>query len=162
MRRLKPTIESELVDGGDDELDDDYILSDSLEYLHDGNEDCDDDAPYHMILMPSTYYNPETQIEHVASSCVEVLNIPYDKAHELSMFAKYESFSVLGTWKRKDCISMGETLRGIGVECRIVPQDERLYYWKCPDFVPQMQSGLGDAATFEQDRSDSCLDVPSK
>lgn len=64
----------------------------------------------------------------MASSCVRVLNIPHEKAYELSMFAKYESFSVLGTWSRKECLVLGEKLREIGVECRVVPHDT-----KCDD-----------------------------
>jgi hypothetical protein len=44
------------------------------------------------------------------------------------MFAKYESFSVLGTWSRKECLVLGEKLREIGVECRVVPHDT-----KCDD-----------------------------
>lgn len=67
---------------------------------------------------------------------MEVIGIPYDDAYELSMFAKYESFSVLGTWPRKDSIAIGEKLRKMDVECRLVPHQLRYGEWKCPDVVP--------------------------
>ena len=72
----------------------------------------------------------------MASSCADVLDIPYDKAYELSMFAKYESFSVLGTWTRDECITIGEQLKELNVECRLVPREDMLDGWKCPDIVP--------------------------
>ena len=53
------------------------------------------------------------------------------------MFAKYESFSVLGTWMRDECISIGKQLKELNLECRLVPQEDILDGWKCPDTVPQ-------------------------
>lgn len=89
-----------------------------------------------------TFQNPNVRIDHVATSCVEVLGIPYHKAHSLSMFAKYEGFSVLGTWSRKECLSLGERLRELEVECRLIPFDEHYKKWVCPDVPPRFDTGL--------------------
>eukprot|EP00804_Cyclotella_cryptica_P003136 CCRYP_013759-RA/>CCRYP_013759-RA protein AED:0.11 eAED:0.11 QI:196/1/1/1/1/1/2/542/201 len=117
-------------------------LVDGLEYLYDQHAIRDDDAPFHVILMPSTFQNPNVEIDHVATSCMEVLGMPYNKAHSLSMFAKYEGFSVLGTWTRKECLSLGERLREMDIECRLIPYDEHYKKWVCPDVAPRFDTDL--------------------
>jgi hypothetical protein len=52
------------------------------------------------------------------------------------MFAKYEAFSVLGTWTRSECIDIGEELRDMDVDCRLVPYEKSLEEWEVPDFSP--------------------------
>jgi hypothetical protein len=50
------------------------------------------------------------------------------------MFAKYEAFSVLGTWTRSECIDICEELRDMDVDCRLVPYEKSLEEWEVPDF----------------------------
>jgi hypothetical protein len=101
-----------------------------LEYLYEEIEGREDDAPFHILLLPSTFKDSRTSVDEVAFNCAHVLNIPYDQAYEMSMFAKYEAFSVLGAWSRKECIEMGELLKELNVECRLVPHEEWLDEWE--------------------------------
>ena len=87
-------------------------------------------------LVYRTFNDRRTRTEHVATTCAELLDIPYSKAYELSMFAKYESFSILGTWTRKECIAIGGKLREMDIECRLVPHEPE---WICHDMVPQFE-----------------------
>lgn len=60
-------------------------------------------------------------LEHAAESCTSILGIPSDKAQDLSLFAKHQGFSCLGTWTRKECLSMGEELLSQDLDCRVIP-----------------------------------------
>jgi hypothetical protein len=60
-------------------------------------------------------------IEYVAESCSEILGIRADKAYDLSLFAKHQGFSTLGTWTREECLSMGEQLLSRNLDCRVIP-----------------------------------------
>jgi hypothetical protein len=95
-----------------------------------------------------------------------VLDIPYDKAYELSMFAKYESFSVLGTWTRKESIAIGEKLTELNIECRLVPIEEEYDEWKCPDIMPDFNLDSGseieaELTTFMEMRQSHDQDLKS-
>lgn len=90
-------------------------------------------------LVYRTFNDRRTRTEHVATTCAELLDIPYSKAYELSMFAKYESFGILGTWTRKECIAIGGKLREMDIECRLVPHEQEFAEWICHDMVPQFE-----------------------
>ena len=61
-------------------------------------------------------------VEEVAKSLTDTIpGIQFDKAHDLSMFAKYQGFSVLGSSTREECLSLGEKLLASKLDCRIIP-----------------------------------------
>jgi hypothetical protein len=60
-------------------------------------------------------------VEYVAESCSEILGLRSDKAYDLSLFAKHEGFSLLGTWTREECLTMGEQLLERNLDCRVIP-----------------------------------------
>lgn len=60
-------------------------------------------------------------VDQAAESCASVLGIQSDKAKDLSLFAKHQGFSCLGTWTRDECISLGGKLRSHELECRVIP-----------------------------------------
>lgn len=55
------------------------------------------------------------------------------------MFARYEAFSVLGTWSRSKCIEIGQELRDMDVDCRLVPYEKSLEEWEVADFLPSYE-----------------------
>ena len=60
-------------------------------------------------------------VDQAAESCASVLGFQSDKAKDLSLFAKHQGFSCLGTWTRGECISLGGKLRSHELECRVIP-----------------------------------------
>ena len=60
-------------------------------------------------------------IEYVAESCSEIIGIRSDKAYDLSLFAKHQGFSNLGTWTREECLSLGKQLLSRNLDCRVIP-----------------------------------------
>jgi hypothetical protein len=60
-------------------------------------------------------------IEFAAQSCSEILGIRSDKAWDISLFAKHQGFSCLGTWTREECLSMGDELLSRNLDCRVIP-----------------------------------------
>lgn len=99
-------------------------LTTGLEYLYEAGEERHSDDLFHVILMPSTFHDDRMTIEHAAESCIEILGIPSDKAQDLSLFAKHQGFSCLGTWPRDECLSFGEELSSRDLDCRVIPFNE--------------------------------------
>lgn len=60
-------------------------------------------------------------IENTAESCTNVLGIPSGKARDLSLYAKHQGFSCLGTWTREECLTIGEQLQSHDLDCRVIP-----------------------------------------
>jgi len=82
----------------------------------------EDDDPYHILLLDETFVrNKRMTIEYAASSCVYVLQMPYDEAAELVSHAKTEGFSCLGTWSHDECLRLGKQLQNRDLICRVVP-----------------------------------------
>ena len=90
-----------------------------LEYLYETQEERHSDDLYHILLMPSTFH--KTSIEHATEACSEILGIESEKAHSMSIFAKHQGFSTLGTWTHEECLSMGKELSSRELDCRIIP-----------------------------------------
>jgi len=106
---------------GASETPDDADRVAGLEYLYDAGEERRLDDMFHVILLPSTFRKEHMSIEHAAESCTEVLGMPSDRAHDLSLFAKHQGFGRLGTWAHDECLSIGEQLRSRDLDCRVVP-----------------------------------------
>ena len=69
-----------------------------------------------------TFHKDHMSVEEVAKSLADTIpGIQFDKAHDLSMFAKYQGFSVLGSSTREECLSLGEKLLASKLDCRIIP-----------------------------------------
>mmetsp|Transcript_1076 Transcript_1076/g.1456 ORF Transcript_1076/g.1456 Transcript_1076/m.1456 type:complete len:204 (-) Transcript_1076:393-1004(-) len=82
----------------------------------------EDEDPFHIILLDETFVkNERMTIEYAASSCVYVLQMPYDEAAELASHAKTEGFSCLGTWSHDECLKLGAQLQQRDLICRVVP-----------------------------------------
>merc|ERR1712087_36719 len=92
-----------------------------LEYLYEAGEVRHSDDLFHLILMPSTFKKDHMSIENTAESCTAILGIPSDKAQDLSLFAKHQGFSCLGTWTRNECLAKGEELLSEDLDCRVIP-----------------------------------------
>lgn len=91
-----------------------------LEYLYDeAEEERHSDDLYHILLMPSTFH--KTSIEHATEACTDILGIDHEKAYDMSIFAKHQGFSTLGTWTHDECLSMGKELSSRDLDCRIIP-----------------------------------------
>lgn len=111
-----------------------------LEYLYDQTQERHDDDFFHVILMPSTFSNKQVSIEQVANSLLTTTlsfssststnndnaQLTYEKAHNLSLFAKHQGFSLIGTWTRDHCLLLGEKLVMEGLDCRVIPYSEGL------------------------------------
>mmetsp|Transcript_20942 Transcript_20942/g.45414 ORF Transcript_20942/g.45414 Transcript_20942/m.45414 type:complete len:136 (+) Transcript_20942:597-1004(+) len=97
---------------------------------------------HHFSSYPNrrTFHDDRISIEHAAESCIEILGIPSDKAQDLSLFAKHQGFSCLGTWPRDECLSMGEELSSRDLDCRVIPFNE--------DSVPE---GLPEFSVSDED-----------
>eukprot|EP00579_Thalassiosira_antarctica_P015130 CAMPEP_0201944746 /NCGR_PEP_ID=MMETSP0903-20130614/53550_1 /ASSEMBLY_ACC=CAM_ASM_000552 /TAXON_ID=420261 /ORGANISM="Thalassiosira antarctica, Strain CCMP982" /LENGTH=260 /DNA_ID=CAMNT_0048487801 /DNA_START=528 /DNA_END=1311 /DNA_ORIENTATION=+ len=93
----------------------------SIGIFDEAGEERHSDDLFHIILMPSTFHKDHMSIENTAQSCTEILGIPSDKAQDLSLFAKHQGFSCLGTWTREECLSIGEELLSRDLDCRIIP-----------------------------------------
>lgn len=61
-------------------------------------------------------------VEEVAKSLADTIpGIQFDKAHDLSLFAKYQGFSVLGSSTHEECLTLGGKLLASNLDCRIIP-----------------------------------------
>ena len=76
---------------------------------------------FSLVTMCRTFHKEHMSIEHAAGSCTEILGIHSEKAWDLSLFAKHQGFSCLGTWTREECLSMGEELISRNLDCRVIP-----------------------------------------
>jgi hypothetical protein len=121
LRRKLPEPEVDVPAAEDHDALDAAAVPAGLEYLYEAGEERHSDDFFHLILMPSTFGKDHMSIEHAAESCVDVLGIPSDKAHDMSLFAKHQGFSCLGTWTRDECLSMGEELVSRDLDCRVIP-----------------------------------------
>ena len=92
-----------------------------LEYLQDFAESRENDDPFHILLMGSTFELPKITVSYVSNSLEYVLAMPSLEATELSKFAKNEGFSCLGTWPRQECLELGKQLQRRDLVCRVVP-----------------------------------------
>ena len=69
-----------------------------------------------------TFHKDHMSVEEVAKSLADTIpGIQFDKAHDLSLFAKHQGFSVLGSSTREECLSLGEKLLASNLDCRIIP-----------------------------------------
>jgi len=94
----------------------------SLEYLYDTAEERHSDDLFHIILLPSTFKSDmSVSVEDAALSTSEILGINYDQAYDMSLFARHQGFSTLGSWTREECLSLGEELLSNGLDCRVIP-----------------------------------------
>ena len=94
----------------------------SLEYLYDAAEERHSDDLFHIILLPSTFKSDmSVSVEDAALSTSEILGINYDQAYDMSLFARHQGFSTLGSWTREECLSLGEELLSNGLDCRVIP-----------------------------------------
>eukprot|EP00577_Skeletonema_sp_RCC1716_P018743 CAMPEP_0113413772 /NCGR_PEP_ID=MMETSP0013_2-20120614/23634_1 /TAXON_ID=2843 ORGANISM="Skeletonema costatum, Strain 1716" /NCGR_SAMPLE_ID=MMETSP0013_2 /ASSEMBLY_ACC=CAM_ASM_000158 /LENGTH=267 /DNA_ID=CAMNT_0000300529 /DNA_START=82 /DNA_END=885 /DNA_ORIENTATION=- /assembly_acc=CAM_ASM_000158 len=138
-----------------------------LEYLYDQRQERHDDDFFHVILMPSTFTKKQVSIEQSTTSLLTALStttagannnqLTYEKAHNLSLFAKHQGFSVIGTWTREDCLLIGETLLEEGLDCRVIPYNSAL-----PSLaVPSSSSSSSVVVVGEQTREESDLESKS-
>jgi len=138
LRPRVPKYEAETSFENNDDFDMDVAhgsLTPGLEYLYEAEEERHSDDLFHIILMPSTFGKDRMSIDHVTESCTDVLGIPSEKAHDLSLFAKHQGFSCLGTWTREECLSMGEELFARDLDCRVIPFSEGLAPANVPDIT---------------------------
>eukprot|EP00580_Thalassiosira_gravida_P012690 CAMPEP_0201628282 /NCGR_PEP_ID=MMETSP0493-20130528/3268_1 /ASSEMBLY_ACC=CAM_ASM_000838 /TAXON_ID=420259 /ORGANISM="Thalassiosira gravida, Strain GMp14c1" /LENGTH=229 /DNA_ID=CAMNT_0048098995 /DNA_START=123 /DNA_END=812 /DNA_ORIENTATION=- len=96
-------------------------LTSGLEYLYEATDERSSDDLFHLILMPSTFKKDHMSIENTAASCTAILGIPTDKAQDLSLYAKHQGFSCLGTWTHEECLAKGKELSSKDLDCRIIP-----------------------------------------
>lgn len=116
--RRRPIEQTEVPVEGDAVVDSSSELV--LEYLYDETEEeRHSDDLYHILLMPSTFH--KTSIEHATEACTDILGIESEKAYSMSIFAKHQGFSTLGTWTHDECLSMGKELSSRDLDCRIIP-----------------------------------------
>mmetsp|Transcript_22410 Transcript_22410/g.25501 ORF Transcript_22410/g.25501 Transcript_22410/m.25501 type:complete len:219 (+) Transcript_22410:200-856(+) len=92
-----------------------------LEYLMDEELSRMEDDPYHILLLGETYEKPKITVNYVSGNLQLILEMPYEDAVDHSIFAKDQGMSCLGTWKRKECISLGKQLQARDVIVRVVP-----------------------------------------
>mmetsp|Transcript_39820 Transcript_39820/g.83221 ORF Transcript_39820/g.83221 Transcript_39820/m.83221 type:complete len:231 (-) Transcript_39820:143-835(-) len=123
IRRRVPEPEVEAAVESHDAEDDvtNNILTSGLEYLYDATEERSSDDLFHLMLMPSTFKKDHMSIENTAASCTAILGIPTDKAQDLSLYAKHQGFSRLGTWTHEECVAKGKELLSKDLDCRIIP-----------------------------------------
>jgi len=95
-----------------------------LEYLQDPSASREDEDPFHILLLGSTFEKPKITVTYVSGSLEYVLNMPLTEAKELSQFALDEGMSCLGTWTREECLSLGRQLQVRDIVCRVVPYAE--------------------------------------
>lgn len=122
LRRPEPEADTAAAAEGHDAEDAAHdSLTAGLEYLYEAGEERHSDDFFHLILMPSTFSKDNMSVEHATYSCADVLGISSEKAHDISLFAKHQGFSCLGTWTREECLSMGEELASRDLDCRVIP-----------------------------------------
>lgn len=108
-----------------DDLEDYDIRRDGpLEYLEDMEVSREDDDPFHILLMGSTFEKPKITVHYVSGSLEYVLDMPSMEATELSTFAEEHGMSCLGTWPREQCLDLGKQLQVRDIVCRVVPYTE--------------------------------------
>lgn len=137
-----------------------------LEYLYDQRQERHDDDFFHVILMPSTFTKKQVSIEQSTTSLLAALStttagannnqLTYEKAHNLSLFAKHQGFSVIGTWTREDCLLIGETLLEEGLDCRVIPYNSAL-----PSSTVPSSSSSSSVVVGEETREESDLESKS-
>lgn len=111
-------------DGYANKDDNDDVDYPDLEYLQDMAESREMEDPFHILLLGSTFDKPKISISYVSGSLEYVLAMPHNEAVEQSRFAKQEGFSCLGTWPRKECLTLGRQLQMRDIVCRVVPYAE--------------------------------------
>lgn len=111
---------------GETTYDDDNIGVDypDLEYLQDSSESRENEDPFHILLLGSTFEKPKITVPYVSGSLEYVLSMPSGEARELSQFAHDEGMSCLGTWPREECLGLGRALQVRDLVCRVVPYCE--------------------------------------
>jgi len=125
-----------------------------LEYLRDNADvSCEDDDPFHILLMGSTFDEPRVNIEYVSVSLSYVLGMPADEARDHSQFACDQGMSCLGTWTHKECVELGGKLQARDIVCRVVPYSEGSFNgWQAKN----TEGSSGDVPQF--DSSPSSMD----
>ena len=92
---------------------------------------------YYLLIHYRTFTKKQVSIEHSTTTLLSALSttntanssnnqLTYEKAHSLSLFAKHQGFSVIGTWTREDCLMIGELLVKEGLDCRVIPFNSAL------------------------------------
>lgn len=92
-----------------------------LEYLEDEMASREEDDPFHILLLGSTFDKPRITVPYVTGSLTYVLDMPESEAMELSQMAEHNGMSCLGTWERSECLSLGKQLQVRDIVCRVVP-----------------------------------------
>ncbi|KAL7524688.1 hypothetical protein ACHAXR_000675, partial [Thalassiosira sp. AJA248-18] len=110
LRRRLPEPEAVASVANHDDIMPTRVITPGLEYLYETGEERHSDDLFHIILMPSYFPQSTLSTEHSPKTITEVLRIPSGKGHDLSLFAKHQGFSCLGTWTREECLSLGEEL----------------------------------------------------
>merc|ERR1719491_1572426 len=93
-----------------------------LEYLvDDTTQNRSEDDMFHILLLGSTFDKPRITVNYVAGCLSYVIDMSEQDGVEHSVFAEENGFSCLGTWIRKDCLSLGQKLQARDIACRVVP-----------------------------------------
>ncbi|KAK1736238.1 hypothetical protein QTG54_012838 [Skeletonema marinoi] len=122
--------------------------------------------------MPSTFTKKQVSIEQSTTSLLTALStttagannnqLTYEKAHNLSLFAKHQGFSVIGTWTREDCLLIGETLLEEGLDCRVIPYNSALPSSTVPSSSSSSSSSSSPSVVVgEETREESDLESKS-
>lgn len=123
-----------------------------LEYLLDSAESREDDDPFHILLMGATFDKPKITVPYVSSSLEYVLEMPPLEAEELTQFAHDEGMSCLGTWERKECLSLAKQIQMRDIVCRVVPYAEGGQRgWQAKDAGNAASSGSGASSSGASD-----------
>ena len=92
-----------------------------LEYLMDEDALRGDEDPFHILLLGETFAQPRITVTYVTGQLCYTLDMPERDALEHAQFASEQGLSCLGTWKRKECLELGEKLQLRDIRCRVVP-----------------------------------------
>jgi len=117
-----------------------------------------------------TFTKKQVSIEQSTTSLLTALStttaggannnqLTYEKAHNLSLFAKHQGFSVIGTWTREDCLLIGETLLEEGLDCRVIPYNSALPSSTVPS--SSSSSSSSSVVVGEETREESDLENES-
>lgn len=105
-----------------------------------------------------TFHKDHISIEHATASCIEILDISPDKAHDLSLFAKHQGFSCLGTWTREECLDLGDKLLSHDLDCRVVPFNGGVVPESLPDIQSLPEIRVADVVDAPADRKVAFVD----
>jgi len=95
---------------------------DQLEWLQDDESvSRNDEDPFHILLLGTTFDKRELTIRYVGASLNNVLAMPIGDAEDAAEFADEHGFACLGTWPRKECLDYGRRLQQRELDCRVVP-----------------------------------------